>query len=149
MMLIAPPFVSLVENNTHAYSRVITQFFSPVCHQLDDRSFHLFGMKFAVCSRCSGIYFGFFLGVLFYPFRSRKNFSRTVAVWTIGIIPMLTDVALDVFGLHESTLVTRLSTGLLFGIVASIILTPLFLDAVTHLFHHSSTIQGITHESKA
>ena len=149
LMLVAPPFVSLVENNTHPYSHAIIQFFSPVCHQLDDRSFHLFGMKFAVCSRCSGIYFGFFLGVLLYPFRSGKKFFRTSAVWAIGIIPMLTDVALDLFGLHESTLVTRLWTGLLFGIVASVILTPLFLEGLPRLFQHSSTIQGITHESKA
>ena len=149
LMLVAPPFVSLVENGSHTHSHAIIQFFSPVCHQLDERSFHLFGMKLAVCSRCSGIYFGFFLGVVSYPFRPKKKFLHTSFIWLIGTLPMLADVALDLFGLHESTLVTRLWTGLLFGIVASIILTPLFLEGTTRLFQHSSTIQGITHESKA
>ena len=149
LLLLAPPLLSFVEDSTHFYSQSVYHFFSPVCHQFDERSFHLFGMKLAVCSRCSGIYFGFFLGVLYYPFRARKQILRTSVMWAIGILPMLADVLLDISGLHESTLVTRLCTGLLFGIIASLILTPMFLEGVAQVFYHSSTTQRISHESKA
>ena len=42
-------------------------FFSQVCHQIPDRSFHWAGAQMAVCHRCLGIYLGFWLGVLCWP----------------------------------------------------------------------------------
>src|SRR5919108_3827467 len=38
------------------------QFFSRICHQADERSFHVFGAKLAVCARCTGVYVGFLIG---------------------------------------------------------------------------------------
>ena len=42
-------------------------FFSQVCHQIPERSFHWAGSPMAVCHRCLGIYLGFWLGVLGWP----------------------------------------------------------------------------------
>ncbi len=42
-------------------------FFSQVCHQIPERSFHWAGFPMAVCHRCLGIYLGFWLGVLGWP----------------------------------------------------------------------------------
>ena len=42
-------------------------FFSQVCHQIPERSFHWAGSQVAVCHRCLGIYLGFWLGVLCWP----------------------------------------------------------------------------------
>ncbi|MGH9915095.1 MAG: DUF2085 domain-containing protein, partial [Pyrinomonadaceae bacterium] len=49
----------------------IYHIFLPICHQIPGRSYHILGYKFAVCSRCFGIYSGFICGLLLYPvFRS-------------------------------------------------------------------------------
>ena len=42
-------------------------FFSQVCHQIPERSFHWAGSQMAVCHRCLGIYLGFWMGVLCWP----------------------------------------------------------------------------------
>ena len=42
-------------------------FFSQVCHQIPERSFHWAGSQMAVCHRCLGIYVGFWLGALCWP----------------------------------------------------------------------------------
>lgn len=36
-----------------------------VCHQLDERSFHVNGQRLPLCARCSGMYLGAVLGVAF------------------------------------------------------------------------------------
>jgi uncharacterized membrane protein len=41
--------------------------FEPVCHQIAERSFHLWGEPLAVCHRCSGLYLGFALGIALWP----------------------------------------------------------------------------------
>jgi len=46
--------------------------YSQVCHQDPSRSFHLFGYKLGVCSRCTGIYAGALLFVLI-SFRFRPS----------------------------------------------------------------------------
>jgi len=42
-------------------------FFSPVCHQLPERCFNLFGEPVGVCARCLGIYCGVWLGFVIWP----------------------------------------------------------------------------------
>jgi uncharacterized membrane protein len=42
-------------------------FFDPVCHQIAERSFHLWHQPFAVCHRCTGLYLGFALGIVVWP----------------------------------------------------------------------------------
>jgi hypothetical protein len=39
---------------------------SVVCHQLPERSFHLFAVQMPVCARCTGIYFGGALTVVLF-----------------------------------------------------------------------------------
>jgi hypothetical protein len=57
LILLAPVFKNVGFNSAAAS---IYQFFSLICHQIAERSFHLFGYQFAVCSRCFGVYFGLF-----------------------------------------------------------------------------------------
>jgi uncharacterized membrane protein len=42
-------------------------FFDPVCHQIAERSFHLWHEPLAVCHRCTGLYLGFALGIVVWP----------------------------------------------------------------------------------
>src|SRR6267143_3050079 len=70
--------------------------FSFVCHQIPERSFHLAGHKFAVCSRCSGLYAGFAVTVLVYPLaRSLERTDTPSIVWLIlATLPLGIDFAL-------------------------------------------------------
>lgn len=45
-------------------------FFSSICHQMPERSFWLTSGPMAVCTRCFGIYTGFFVGLLMWPYLS-------------------------------------------------------------------------------
>lgn len=70
-------------------------FFGPICHQLPERSFAAFGEALAVCHRCSGLYGGFFLGLLAWPFLPAAG-RRLLAAprWIVAFaLPLLLDVA--------------------------------------------------------
>lgn len=50
--------------------------FSSLCHQIPGRSIQAWGNPLAVCARCTGIYFGFWFGLLIVP--SFKSLSRQI-----------------------------------------------------------------------
>jgi len=100
--------------------------FSYVCHQLPDRSFHLLGHQFGVCSRCTGIYTGFALAMLGYPLlRSLRNTDAPWRVWLIlAAVPLAVDFSLGYFGVWGNTHLTRFVTGALLGSVAVFFIMP-------------------------
>ncbi|MGA9118911.1 MAG: DUF2085 domain-containing protein [Bacteroidota bacterium] len=111
------------------------RFFHPICNQLDSHSFHIDGEKTAVCMRCSSIYFSFLLGLLMYPLLrpigQRIGLSRA---WLfVAVAPMTLDAMLSLFGIHESTSLSRILTGSLFGVIAVFIVVPIIVDAISEL----------------
>jgi uncharacterized membrane protein len=99
--------------------------FSPVCHGLDARSFHVHGEALAVCHRCTGIFAGLFAGTLLWPFvrRSEASLSRHAGlVLGLSLLPAAVDWGLGVTGLWANTPATRTLSGALFGIVAGVYL---------------------------
>jgi uncharacterized membrane protein len=114
---------------------VAYRFFSRVCHQDDARSFHLEGEKFGVCIRCSAIYFGFLAGLLLRPLFGvlKRSTLPKRALMIAVIIPMLVDAALNVVGVHASTTLTRVATGLLFGSVMPWFIVPFLAEACSQL----------------
>ncbi len=104
----------------------IYKFFSFVCHQIPERSFHIAGYKFAVCSRCTGLYSGFAFATLGYPlFRSLKRTDTPRVIWLLlSGVPLLVDFSLTYFGFWQNTHLTRFVTGALFGAVAAIFIVP-------------------------
>jgi uncharacterized membrane protein len=124
-------------------------FFSTICHQYESRSLHIAGHQLAVCARCSGIYFGFFIGVVLVPFLSRTKFHQTLKLLLIAVLPMLVDVALGIVGAHEPILATRLFTGLFFGIISAIALVPFLETAASQFFSQTFSTQGVHYEPEA
>lgn len=116
-------------------SSFLYSFYSPICHQIDARSFHLFGEKIGVCSRCSSIYFGFLLSLVLYPlFRNIQAPAFPKRHWiAFAILPMLIDVFMNFMGIHESTLLTRAITGLLFGLILPFYVIPPLLEGIAQL----------------
>ncbi len=116
-------------------SSFLYSFYSPICHQIDARSFHLSGEKIGVCSRCSSIYFGFLFSLALYPFfRKLQAPESPKRQWiALAVLPMIIDVFVNFTGIHESTLLTRAITGLLFGLILPFYLIPPLLEGITQL----------------
>ena len=100
--------------------------FSYVCHQIPERSFHMSGHQFAVCSRCTGLYAGFTMATLAYPlFRSLHRTNTPRIVWLFAsALPLAIDFSLTYFGIWQNNHFTRFTTGALFGAVAAIFVLP-------------------------
>ncbi|WP_458455685.1 DUF2085 domain-containing protein [Methanobrevibacter sp.] len=86
-----------------------------ICHRLPERSFFFKGRQFPVCSRCTGIYIGFFISILF---KYLKLFSlpNNFLICFILTFPLLLDGFTQFFKLRESNNRLRLITGLMFGL---------------------------------
>jgi len=113
----------------HAHPRLaefLYLFFSPVCHQMRQRSFALQGMSWAVCHRCAGIYFGLFAGSLLPRRWWASSFSverRRICV-LLAAGPLLLDVVLPYAGLWNNSATSRFLTGFLFGTMLMTLLLP-------------------------
>lgn len=100
----------LLRSTGHWLGEPIYFFFSAICHQKPERSFHLFGEQLAACHRCTGLYLGFFLGLLALPRLPRLTrwlLQRPARV-VLFAVPMLIDVGLYTL----NTFATRFLTGL-------------------------------------
>jgi uncharacterized membrane protein len=123
-LILLAPLASL-----HGYpqtSKVLYTVFGRICHQADSHSLHIAGEKFGVCARCSAIYFGFLLGVILSPMvRFIPDTSVSHRRWLLlAGIPMCVDVILSAAGVHQTTVVTRVCTGSIFGFLLAFIVVP-------------------------
>jgi len=119
-MTLAPPILAALGYSLAAGG--IYFFFSCLCQQSPDRTFTIFDFPLAVCHRCCGIYWGFFLG----SFLGNSWIHRSPGArrnWTIAAVSVLAfDALAPYFGLWTNTWHTRFLTGMTFGIVASSLL---------------------------
>lgn len=120
---------------------ILYGFFSPICHQFADRSFIIDGMPLGVCSRCSAIYFSFFIGTLACPFvqniKDRQMPSRYILI--CSWIPMMVDAFPFRFGMYEATLVTRVVTGSIAGFALAFFIVPAMIQGFTESAAHRTT----------
>ena len=110
-------------------SLFIYQVYHQICHQLPQRSYFIFGHKMAVCARCFGIYTGFLIGMIIYPFIKKLDDFRTPNKWylIIALIPMAVDGTTQLIGLRESFNELRFVTGFIAGFVGVFYILPVFL----------------------
>ncbi|XRP96921.1 DUF2085 domain-containing protein [Methanocaldococcus sp. 16A] len=103
--------------------------YSPICHQLPQRSYFIFGYKMAVCARCFGIYTGVLIGMLIYPFIKKLNDFKLPhkKYLIISLIPMAIDGTTQLIGLRESFNELRFITGFIAGFVSVFYILPVFL----------------------
>ena len=117
----------MAQANAHpAFAAPIYKAFSFVCHQIPERSFHLAGYKFAVCSRCTGLYSGFALAVLIYPIvRSLRQTETPSILWLfLATLPLVIDFSLGYFSIWQNNHASRFATGALLGSVAVFYILP-------------------------
>jgi uncharacterized membrane protein len=139
----AAPIVFLMTDPGSSSGSLLYSFFGSVCHQVSARSFHIGGEPFAVCERCTSIYFAFTAGLLVYPRVSLRLRPAVILLWALA--PMVTDVLLSALGVHSSTLFTRVVSGSIFGFLIPACIIPAAQQAAMEIFapgHSPST----THE---
>ena len=116
-------------------SDLLYKMYSSVCHQFSSRSFHLGDSPFAVCIRCTSIYFGFLSALIVLrfsiPLRS-KNYQPVVLLLIVSF-PMFADGMLSLLNVHESTTLSRIGTGSFFGIGMALLLHQTLTDSI-HTF---------------
>lgn len=127
-LIIAPAILGVL--GLHHFGSPIFEFFSYTCHQIPDRSFQLDGNQFGVCSRCFGVYFGLFAGVLVYPmWRKIDDIEPLPRIWLfVSMVPIGIDWSLTIFGIWENTHVSRFVTGLILGAVCATYIMPAIIE---------------------
>jgi uncharacterized membrane protein len=90
-----------------------------VCHQLPERTLQIGGHLLPLCARCTGIYSGFLIGILF-QMAVRKNLNRLpslriTAVCILFILALVTEAVGEKMGLWELPGQARFLLGLLCG----------------------------------
>ncbi len=124
-----------------------------ICHRIDVRSFHLGDRQLPLCARCTGMYLGAMLGLIFQGSISHKR-SGT-APWRVLIVMGILGVAFAADGLNSylslfpgaPTVYTpnntlRLLTGTGMGIALSVILFPAFNQSVWKDWDAKQAIDG-------
>lgn len=141
-LVVAAPL--LIARGHDGLGLAIYEIFGKFCHQLPERSLHLEGHKFAVCSRCTGLYAGFALSLLLYPLaRSIKRVDTPRRLWLLlAAAPIALDWALGFFGLWANTHLSRFMTGALFSAVAAVYVLPGLIDLAQSLGRSGSRALG-------
>ena len=142
VMIIAAP---LAQANQHQqFASAIYKTFSFLCHQLPDRSCHISGHQFAVCSRCTGLYIGFALTALAYPLvRPLRATTTPALIWLIlATVPLLVDFSLGYFNLWANTHASRFITGALLRSVAVFYIIPGLVEITSKIFNRPDLYQN-------
>ncbi|MGB2868113.1 MAG: DUF2085 domain-containing protein [Bacteroidota bacterium] len=146
--LIAAPLLQSAGDTV--VSGALYALFSRICHQLPERSFHMFGEHAGVCIRCFAIYFGFLFSLSLLPFLKRLDELNipTPKLFVAALAPMVLDALLNDTGAHASTTFTRIFTGVLLGVVLPWFVVPPFLEAFSQIRQRSNSIGDSPHARK-
>jgi len=103
-----------------------------VCHQLPERSMLLGITYMPVCTRCSGLYVGFFLStlLLFLFYRRRQSDMPPLYIIIISclfIVSTFIDGFLSYLGAYETSNLIRIITGYLSGSGLAVFIFPVFI----------------------
>lgn len=125
LLIILPPFI---KSFLPDISNLIYSSFHHICHQYESRSIFINNEKLAVCARCSGIYMGFFVGLLLLKY-FKVTIEKFLLFFLIASLPLMIDVSFNFLSIYTSNITTRTISGLIFGILSSIVLYKTISEA--------------------
>ena len=133
LLIVLPPIFAA--NGLKSASAPLYHFYGFICHQIPARSFHIFDQQLAVCSRCFGVYFGLFVGLIAYPlWRDIDNIEPLPRLWLFAsMVPIGIDWSLGVFDIWENTHASRFITGLILGFACATYIIPALVEIVRNL----------------
>jgi uncharacterized membrane protein len=137
LLILAAP-VAQTSGNTYLGNALYT-FFSYLCHQIPQRTFHLSGEPLAVCTRCFGVYLGIVLGFAVYPlWRDTDHSEPPPRLWLfLSLVPIGIDWSLTVLDVWENTSISRALTGLILGVVCATFILPALVEVFRNLGRNS------------
>ena len=115
VLAMLPPFVG------PGFRHTLMQGFDLTCHQIPERSFHIGGIQFALCHRCTGVVVGLVLGSLALAVFKDADGSyvrHARVILAISLLPMTIDWGVDAVGLWANVPFSRAATGFVFGVLA-------------------------------
>ena len=133
-MIIFEPFLSQGGLPMRRISGLIRFFFSPICHQIPDRSFSMTGRVLPVCARCTGIYLGFLTGLVISLISGRFKKPWEPGRWPLIIMLTINglEALLPRLNLMQSTMITRCLAGMLLGAVVSFYVLAAVYQMIRH-----------------
>lgn len=118
------PILINISNTLIVYLPLIKLVYSPVCHQIPERSFEINNLNFFVCIRCTGIYIGVFVSYLFLLI-SKVEPSFSKKLFLSSIILMAFDVLLYSIGVYNYNKITASLTGFFAGFTLILFIFPI------------------------
>jgi len=106
------------DSSLHTFYPFFKISYGRVCHQAPLKSFSVNGWLFLVCARCTGIYFGVFLGMLLSTLPTAKYILFSYKYFIAFSLLMLLDAVTNNFIFVEYNRVTAFLTGYLFSFFA-------------------------------
>lgn len=134
--LVAAPYFAYVGGIYQNISDIIYFNFHFLCHQMPERSLFIFGNKMPVCIRCAGIYFGFLIGTIIYPFIRGLETRDIPHKWIliIALLPVGIDGLTQLVGLRQSTNDLRVVTGMILGVLSAFFIVPAFFQVYDEIY---------------
>ena len=131
----------VLKSQSNPLGEMIYILFSPLCHQIPERSFMIYDYPLAVCARCLGIYLGFFIGTLLYPLiKGIRNLEVPQRSYLIFFtLPIIIDAGANFLGLWNTPNWIRLIIGTLWGSI----LPFFFIAGINDLFYKNKNSQTI------
>lgn len=115
--------VILVRLGLNGVADLVYLFFKPICHQIDSRSFYIYSVKLAVCSRCSLIYLGALFGSVISWFVYEENLLKKSNFFLVlALIPSLVEFLLEKF-LNVEIFTFKVFASLWLGGIAGFVLS--------------------------
>lgn len=111
-----------------------------VCHQIDDRSFHIGERPLPLCARCSGMFLGALLGMVYQAVQGKKGempplpvailFGVFALSWAFDGANSFSMLVPQIPSLYQTQNWTRLVTGTGMGLAVAAILWPTFVQTM-------------------
>ncbi len=131
-VVFAVPILAGGTDSAGRAAEYLTLLYAPVCHQIPERCFFIDGHPLPVCSRCTGLYIGFFLGMVFSPLlrgkRRRRVPDRKVLI--VAAAPLILEVILSKAGIFDGGLWVRFLSALPAALAASSLVFPALSELI-------------------
>lgn len=121
-----------------------------VCHQIEERSFHIHEEIFPLCARCSGLFLGALLGLAYQATQGRKGkmpplwpsilFGALALAWVFDGFNSFSMLVPAIPSLYQTQNLTRLVTGTGMGLAVSAVLWPAFVQTMFNTWEDQSAL---------